>query len=434
MDDAHFAEMADNIASLVASGRLAGKTIHAFGHCNATEKMIDLLLAAKIVPAAILDNNQSKLGLSYRGVKVEIPAAVQTMDGRNAVVLIASRAYAPMAAQLAGMRYGGEIYKIVDYNTFAEYSLSDETFARKRARAERGMRLLAGIKRRHAGCHLVVCPNNALGDVFLALAYLPEYCRRRGIADTVVTVTGNGCRQVAGLFGTERVVVADAAAMDELVQAVLFTREANCIIAHHDRPYTDNIIRYLDKRFLSFEDYYKVAVYGLPKDARPVAATAHARFSGADGMVKGKSVILSPRAKSVVELPAAFWEEYAHIFLADGFQVFTNVAGEEQAIAGTRPLRIPLDQMASAAEYAGTFVAIRSGLCEIVSGAQCRKVVIFPDCIYSTTGVKVWQYFALADWENRIFRETPRGHSGSYELTDAKRGSDIIGDAQVFGI
>jgi len=69
------------------------------------------------------------------------------------------------------------------------------------------------------------------------MSFLPAYREKHGITEVVVIVVGNGCRQVAEMFGEADIVALCDTEMDELVQAIIFTREADCIIAHHDLPY-----------------------------------------------------------------------------------------------------------------------------------------------------------------------------------------------------
>jgi hypothetical protein len=63
-----------------------------------------------------------------------------------------------------------------------------------------------------------------------------------------------------------------------------------------------------------------------------------------------------------------------------------------------------LNQLISAAEYAGRFIGLRSGICDILATARCRKTVVFPDCFYSTTPFKVSDFFALPGWEEVLWR------------------------------
>jgi hypothetical protein len=403
MEARHRAEMERMLDARLAAGRFDGRAAVLFGHCNATEEMADYLLGRGVRPAAILDNNAAKKGLSYRGIPVRPPEIMRNFGAGDSVVLIAARFFAEMSAQLGRLGYGGEIVRVVEYNSFAEYSLSAETLERRTARMLRGLGTLEGIRGRWPGLHLIICPNNALGDVYWAMAFLPAYRAMSGVGETAVAVVGEGCRQVAGMFGAKRAAALSPAEMDELVQAVVHTGADDCLIAHHDRPYTDNIIKYLDRHFLSFIDYYRCAVYGLPRETEAVNPHVCEPFPGGSALVKGGSVILAPYAKSVTQPAAEFWESFAAGWRGRGYEVHTNVNGGEQPIRGTLPLTLPLSQMKAAAEYAGVFAGLRSGLCDVVHAANCRRIVVFPDCFYSTTPHKVADFFALPGWERLVW-------------------------------
>ena len=403
LNQAHRNEMQCVLDARINAHAFDGRVVFLFGHCNATEEMADYLLTRNINVCAILDNSISKQGLSYCGIPVVPPEQIKEYSADNCVVLIATRFFAEMSAQLRRLAYCGEIIKVVEYDSFSEYSLSNETLERRTLRVQRAMATLERIKAQYPSHHLVISPNNALGDVYWAMAFLPPYCDKHGIDEIVVLTIGNTCREVAEVFGWTNTVALNETEMDELVQAVIFTREDNCIIAHHDRPYTDNIIKYLDKHFLSFIDYYRCAVYGLPKETPPVLPDKLAQFEDHASIPKGKSVIISPYAKSVVELLPEFWEKITAGYSAGGYSVFTNVASNEQPVKGTIALKIPVSQIPAAAEFAGTFIGIRNGLCDVLYAANCRKIVVYPDCYYSTTPFKVSDFFALPGWESIIY-------------------------------
>ncbi|MDR1320423.1 MAG: hypothetical protein LBK56_03215 [Gracilibacteraceae bacterium] len=402
MEQRHKTEMLGVLDALVNKRSFVERAVFLFGHCNATEEMADWLLARGVSPAAILDNSVSKQGLSYRDIPIAPPETIRGYTAEGSAVLIASRFFAEMAAQLRRLGYDGEIVQAADYDSFSEYSLAPETVSRKYARMRRGAKTLARIRSERPEDFLVVCPYNALGDAYWALAFLPAYQAKQGIGAALAVVTGEGCRQVAEIFGMPHIVALSGAEMDDLVQALIFTRAENCLIAHHDRPYTDNIIKYLDKRFLSFIDYYRLAVYGLPSGTEPAAPTDLRPYNGPVRLVKGKTVVLAPYARSVAGPPAAFWEDIAAQWRREGYLVCTNITGEEQAVRGTVPLRLPLSQIISAAEYAGRFVGLRSGLCDVLTTARLRKTVVFPDCFYSATPFKTEEFFALPGWEKEL--------------------------------
>jgi hypothetical protein len=402
MEIRHKTEMIRVLDARIAARSFAGRAVLLFGHCDATEEMADYLLSRGVTPVAILDNSTAKQGQAYREIPITPPETIRDRTAENSVVLVAARFFAEMSAQLRRLGYDGEILQVAEYNSFAEYSLSDDTLRRKTARVARGAETLKNIRNRYPAQHLIICPNNALGDVYWAMAFLPAYRAKRGIDEIAVVVAGDGCRQVAEMFGAGRIVTLPPAEMDEFAQAVIYTRESNCLFAHHDRPYTDNIIKYLDKYFLPFIDYYRRAVYGLPRETRPAAPTALKPLDGKGTLQKGRGVILAPYAKSVTRMPGAFWENLAAEWRGKGAKVCTSVYGGETPIPGTEPLTLPLNQMIAAVEYAGVFIGLRNGLCDVVHAANCRKIVVFPDCFYSTTPHKVADFFALPGWEGVV--------------------------------
>jgi hypothetical protein len=125
-------------------------------------------------------------------------------------------------------------------------------------------------------------------------------------------------------------------------------------------------------------------------------------FTDAEQIEKGRTIILSPYAKSMVQIPDTFWESLAGDYQKKGYLVCTNVAGDERSVKGTKALSVPIKQMVSAVEHAGCFIGIRSGLCDVLDTARCRKVAVFPDCIYSTTNIKVDKFFYMQGWENVV--------------------------------
>ena len=170
MDQAHYKEMKENLDRLFADGVFIEKEIYIFGHCNASEELAKLIVEKGYHATAILDNNPSKQGGEYKGIPIISPQEILQRDMERMAVCIVSRAYESMAQQLKKMGYSGRLEKLVDYNTFAEYSLSPETIVRKRERVMRGIQLLGKVRDTHKGRFLVICPFSALGDVYYAMA------------------------------------------------------------------------------------------------------------------------------------------------------------------------------------------------------------------------------------------------------------------------
>ena len=405
MDRPHYGEMVENLNGLLEKDAIQNKKIYLFGHCNATEELADLLLERDFPVTAILDNNIAKHGKDYRNIAIIPPQDILHEKPEDTVVCIAARAYAAMKDQLRRIGYRGQIYKLVDYNSYAEYSLSEDTIAEKKRRVERGIALLQGLGEKYPGYFRILCPFSALGDIFIMMSYLPHFLKKRGIARCVVGVVGNACAQVVQIFGIDSVEVFTQKDMDETIQAVLYTNDPNSFIAHQDRPYVVDLHRALYAKCIPLEQIYCCGVFGLPADTVPCKPTELKQCSGLERIEQGNAILFSPYAKSVTALPGSLWEQIVDSYLQKGYQCFTNVVGDEQPLDGTQPISPKIAEIQSLAEYAGAFIGIRSGICDVLKYAKCKKIALYPDYNYCDTQWKAIDMYAITGWENIVVGE-----------------------------
>jgi len=384
---------------------LLNKNIYLFGHCNATEKLADELLGKGYDIVAILDNSEAKHGMKYRGIEVRPPSVICNEEADSAIVLIVSRFYEEMKKQLRGLGFQGEVVKLLDFNTYAEYSLSEETISRKKARVGYGTEIIRKIEERHPGCFRIFCPLAALGDVYFCMSYLPHFMKKRGISECVICVASKGCSEVVELFGEYRVEVLEQYDLDAAIQASLYMREKNFFIAHQDRPYVINLHKALYIKCIPLEMMYRCGVFGLSVDCEPYMPRQWQAYSRLEEILPGKTVIIAPYAKSVTALASDVWKAIVADYTAKGFLVYTNVTGDELPLEGTRALSAPLSQMKFIVECAGTFIGIRSGLCDVLRDADCKKVALYPDYNYSDTQWKAIDMYRLEGWENIVVEE-----------------------------
>ncbi len=402
-------EMKETIEEI--KDKLSGRTVYLFGHCEATVKLADLLMEEGIRPKGILDNSAEKQGQEYRDVPVIVPVSVMQTDTEHATVLIATRFYEAMNAQLKDFGFRGDVIKVVDYNTYAEYSLTVETWERKVKRVEDGKRTIDKIKENRSNCMILFCPFNALGDVYFMMSYLPAFLRKKGIRDYVVCVPSRSCAAVVDLFASDHVITLLQKDLDAAIQAAIYNKDEDCFITHQDRPYVVNLHRILKMKRISLEKVYCCGVFGLPDDTEPVQPTEWKVWDRLEEIREGKAVILSPYAKSVTGLPMEIWEAIISDFSERGYQLFTNVAGEETPLPGTEPLNAKIGEMKSVVERAGTFIGIRSGLCDVIRTAACRKVALYPDYNYCDTKWKSIDMYAIDGFENLVVDKGFRWHS-----------------------
>jgi hypothetical protein len=95
------------------------------------------------------------------------------------------------------------------------------------------------------------------------------------------------------------------------------------------------------------------------------------------GLKPKRTVILYPVSYSAPLLPNKFWEELAEEIKKKGYTVATNVIGNEKEIKGTIPLYTSIEEKFASAEIAGTVIGIRSGIFDVISYANCKKIIIY---------------------------------------------------------
>lgn len=405
MDKAHYEEMCACLEEKLQAGDLAGKKIYLFGHCNATEALADALIQKGIMVRAILDNNEQKHGKVYRGIVIAAPQAILSEGLGNTAVCIAARAYEAMAEQLRSMGYTDRIYKMVEYDSFAEYSLSEDTRQRKRERLERGLILLRKLSERFPDYMKVLCPFEALGDICFMMSYLPYFLAAQKINHCVICVIGQACMQVVKLFGDYSTETFSQKEMDEFIQAALYTEDNHVFIAHQDRPYAVDLHKALYIKNIPLEKIYCCGVFGLPTGTKPYRPVCWKPYKDLDKIPKGKSVILSPYAKSVTALPSGVWKQIVEGYTERGFQCFTNVVSDEKPLEGTMPVSPELAEIQPLVEYAGTFIGIRSGLCDVLRYANCNRIALYPDYNYCDTKWKAIDMYALNGWKNFVVQD-----------------------------
>ena len=408
MEKSRYKEMEDNLSSIMNEFTISDRKIFLFGHCNATLEAIDLLLKKGLQVEAILDNSSDKQEVQYNGVRVVYPQHILDMvtdDPKDtSIVLIASRFYASMKGQLSDIGYEGPVRKLVDYNSYSDYSLSDKTIAKMSDREKHGEELLAELGKKYPGCFKVFCPFNALGDIYFMASYYPAFAKARGITSQVFCVLSKTLADVIHMFDEDyQVEVFVQKDLDAMIQAALYTHDKDSFIAHQDRPYVVNLHKALYIKRIPLELVYCCGVYGLPKDTEPARPrNVLVRYSCLESIPEGKAVIFSPYAKSVTAIDSSIWQAAVSFYNDGGYKCYTNVVGDEESLDGTEPISPSLFELRSVVERAGTFIGIRSGLCDILREAKAKKIALYPDYFYSDTKWKAIDMYYLEQFDHNI--------------------------------
>lgn len=407
MEKKQYDEMIESLDKLMVEMDLFSKNIFLFGHCGASLELIDVLESKGLKVKGILDNSDAKQKEEYKGAHVYYPVVINSVTGDNpkddSIVLITSRFYASMLKQLRELGYAGPVRKLIDYNTYAEYSLSEDTIARMMAREKHGEELLNSLSAKYPGYFKTFCPFNALGDIYFMMSYWGAFAKGRNIGYAVFCVPSPVLADVIHMFGDYHVEVYEQKELDAMIQAALYTHDENSFIAHQDRPYVVNLSKALYIKKIPLEQIYCCGVYGLPKDTLAVKPNANRQvYKDIDIIPEGKSVIFSPYAKSVTALKPEVWEDAVNYYTKAGYKCYTNIVGDERPLAGTEGISPSLLEMKSVIERAGTFVGIRSGLCDVIREAKAKKIALYPDYNYCDTKWKAIEMYWIDQFDHNL--------------------------------
>ena len=87
------------------------------------------------------------------------------------------------------------------------------------------------------------------------------------------------------------------------------------------------------------------------------------------------------------------------VLINKGYKVATNSGGKtEPAIKGTTGVFFPLDIAPQIIEEAGTFIGVRSGFCDVISGTKAKKIILYDKRNRFYMG-SAFEYFSLKAME-----------------------------------
>lgn len=234
---------------------------------------------------------------------------------------------------------------------------------------------------------LALCPYPGTGDVFLAVSMLNNWQKQQNISSIKTLVIGGGNKRVCSLFNIDAYPISKKD-INSLLRFGIFMGLDNTHIKilHHDSPKMQTGImdgcRNIQE--LNFFNMYLYGVYcstdstlyekAVFSDNQADIETIFAQHS----LIKGRTVLIAPRNNTLPPIQNRFWKKVIKHLKEKGYTVCTNIANpKDKALKGTIPLFIPYSQIVPFLNMAGYFLSIRSGLCDIVSSSNCKKIILY---------------------------------------------------------
>lgn len=328
--------------------------------------------------SAFWDNAERLEGEKVDGLPVEKP---QKNVG-NIKILVASRHYQEICNQLCrfGYEVGKEIFVI--YTAGINVGLSGEKLRQLvENQILEGKRVYEEIRSEYPEETIFVRPWQGTGDIYLLGAYMDKILENNGTNRYVLTVPTMSIKRTVELFGVNVILCGYEDAFKMLQFGRLIGFEKLGMVSLNDNLDQGDLIGIRGYKGLDSHTLFQRLVFRCKERV----TTFHFYQESSDEIFdryklpKGRTVLLSPYAVTIDEIPVKRWEDMAEKLIRKGATVCTNVGTEREApVKGTLGIFIPYKQIVDFTEKAGGFISLRNGLCDIVSSSHARLAVIYP--------------------------------------------------------
>ena len=399
MDNYEKTRVRKHISRLVKQGALVNKKIVLFGASGFSRDVLMCLEERGFTANAVIDNDDRKTGINCLGMVVEKPEpALVPFDDGNIILFYSPSFYREMTAQLERMGYRK------DYHIFVlNFKVSDSLymFAYMTKVKIRGMYWYKKLMQGHSkNCIIFLAPYTGTGDIYLIGLFFHTYIKQKGITDYVFAVVSGACKKVAEMFDIQNIHVLPHQAGDDMISFQRSTGKELNLITLNDGWMGDPLQWFRGYKALNFEKMFRRFVFGFDDSVQHVLPAEKDFSNEIDslfekyGLIKGKTVVLSPYSNTLFDLPDDVLLAIVNHCKQQGFIPVTNCAGNEKPVAGTTAVFFPLTQAIDFMNAAGYFVGVRSGLCDIISSSTCKKVIIYEkDGLFYKTSH--FEYFSL---------------------------------------
>lgn len=371
--------------------KLTGRNIYIYGWTNYAVKIAEGLQKCGLKPAGMVDSDPDKEGWnSALSISCRTPEHALLPYDSNAAVIIVSKYGREMRRKLLSLGYpeAQTVTVSVQKDTSSLMDMDKETLLNEYGIARTGLDLRNSIS-----AQFIVPCIGGTGDVYWLCALLKSYLEENNIHDYALILDEKRIRAasaVAALFGIERIITLTVEQLSSLYKAWEFygseqmhmkpDLHIGSRLARNINPPKENGHYPLWRNHLNSMRYQYFHDRTIKTLYEPVQRDPGAGVYEAYGIRKGRTVILSPYAAAGQSTLANtdFWTRLAAALQERGLTVFTNCAGNEQPIEGTRAVCPAYSELIPFLNHAGCLIAVRSGLCDIAATARrCRILLIY---------------------------------------------------------
>lgn len=394
----YFDGVYNELKSLKNKAVFTEKRIAVVGVWSNAAEINKILCRLDLKISIISENNPNKQGLLRLGI---LSQSVESLVNEKNVIILAlnNNYWQDIRKQLLNLGFvensdffiifGGEKFKIAsggynEYSLLADYAWEDLC-----KRAERGYNAYVKLSEKYPSKYFWLMHQPSLGDLYIFSMFLPTALNVSSIneCDCVLIVTKNSVKKLAEAIGFKNIVLIsfEEVNQDWLVALKLMGDKMNRI---HNSVYhgLNNIFESLVwNTKVTFRDSFTKYVFHFTDEVKPVYPTFPKRRDVVSaefeklGLKKGKTVVISPYiGHSEAAITLKHWKRLTEALIDKGYTLCTNCGNDEEfPLSGTLPAFIELQDCVEFAEFAGYFIGVRSGFCDLLCMANCKKIVIY---------------------------------------------------------
>lgn len=222
-----------------------------------------------------------------------------------------------------------------------------------------------------------------LGDTYIICSLISDFIKLNKIQNLFLIVKP-GHDEVIKLFNlsVKTVVVKNMSEVIHLCKLFGQKKLGNIYVAHPNYIKDSSLTSLIGYKGFNLADMYR-AMLNIPLDSSLQLPRSPKKMSDSHfrklGLVKHKSIILFPEANSIDAINSQIWESIADYYKKSGFFVFSSVSKSINVVKGTQSVNIPIANIREVASFGGYVIALRSGICEVMSTSKAKMMVLYPD-------------------------------------------------------
>ncbi len=388
----------------------SNKPIYLFGSTKMAGDVLPEIVEAGGNVRGILNSNPERWGKSILGVPV-MPPDVLSSENKNTCVLIISSFWEEIFRQIAPYGFKQHVNAYTYFNRceadFALRGYEKEQFAEAKDLIVYGFELWKTLVREYGGETTFLCGPVSMGDFYIECKYIDPFLDRFD-GKYVFVLYNNAEKSLARAYGYERIhEIYDPCAMNALLQFKMFCRSEAVHIESlfPSAMYYAAFSRLGEVRNSPLWTTYSISRgpykgdppysfwYDLRGDVKPVYKAIGSDFRvdelfARHGLKEKNTVVISTDAKTFgwFSIPSPqFWKELVAFLLEQGYCVAMNAAKDGKSFAaripvsGVQEVFFDIADARLFVERCGYFVALRSGLCDVVETARCEKHLLYPN-------------------------------------------------------